>query len=53
MFQARFGRELWAVYGRELDSLITSGLLERTPEDRVRLTPRGRLLGNHVFAAFV
>lgn len=53
MFQARFGRELWGVYGKELDSLISGGLLERTPEDRVRLTPRGRLLGNHVFAAFV
>jgi oxygen-independent coproporphyrinogen-3 oxidase len=52
-FRARFGRELWTVYGKELDSLIAAGLLERTPAGRVRLTPRGRLLGNHVFAAFV
>ena len=57
-FRARFGRNLWAIYGTELDRLITYGLLERfasndKPHDRVRLTPRGRLLGNHVFAAFV
>jgi oxygen-independent coproporphyrinogen-3 oxidase len=53
MFRARFGRDLWTVYGQELDSLIASGLLERTAAGRVRLTLRGRLLGNHVFAAFV
>jgi oxygen-independent coproporphyrinogen-3 oxidase len=52
-FSARFGRELWTVYGKELDSLIACGLLERTTTGGVRLTSRGRLLGNHVFAAFV
>ncbi|MBN1563194.1 MAG: radical SAM family heme chaperone HemW [Anaerolineae bacterium] len=57
-FHARFGRDLWAIYGAELDRLIAQGLLERITtsdptQDRVRLTPRGRLLGNHVFAAFV
>jgi oxygen-independent coproporphyrinogen-3 oxidase len=56
-FRARFGRDLWAVYGAELDRLIGYGLLERTQQAQgptgVRLTPRGRLLGDHVFAAFV
>jgi oxygen-independent coproporphyrinogen-3 oxidase len=52
-FLARFGRDLWTVYGHEIDMLIAAGLLERTNGDRIRLTPRGRLLGNHVFAAFV
>jgi len=52
-FRARYGRDLWDVYGAELARLMAAGLLERTPDDRVRLTPRGRLLGNHVFAAFV
>jgi oxygen-independent coproporphyrinogen-3 oxidase len=52
-FQARFGRDLWTVYHQELNSLIASGLLEHTADGRVRLSPRGRLLGNHVFGAFV
>jgi oxygen-independent coproporphyrinogen-3 oxidase len=52
-FLACFGRDLWAVYGHEINTLIAAGLLERVNGDRIRLTPRGRLLGNHVFAAFV
>lgn len=52
-FRARFGRDLWTVYGEALESLIGYGLLDHAPTGRVRLTPRGRLLGNHVFAAFV
>jgi oxygen-independent coproporphyrinogen-3 oxidase len=52
-FRARFGRDLWVVYGSQLDTLIDYGLLEETADERIRLTPRGRLLGNHVFAAFV
>ncbi len=52
-FRARFGRDLRAVYGTELDTLIGYGLLEQAAGERIRLTPRGRLLGNHVFAAFV
>jgi oxygen-independent coproporphyrinogen-3 oxidase len=53
MFQARFERDLWTTYGKEIDGLIAVGLLEHSAGDRIRLTPRGRLLGNHVFAAFV
>jgi oxygen-independent coproporphyrinogen-3 oxidase len=52
-FRTRYGRDLWSVYGEELDRLIGYGLLELTPETRVRLTERGRLLGNYVFEAFV
>lgn len=51
-FKDRFGRELEAVYGREIADLVRLGLLERQA-DRVRLTPRGRLLGNQVFLRFL
>jgi len=52
-FQARYGHDLWAVFGQALDRLLAQGLLERTLDHRVRLTERGRLLGNRVFAEFV
>lgn len=52
-FQARYGHDLWSIYGVELDRLIEHQLVERTPDARVRLTRRGRLLGNVVFSAFV
>ncbi len=51
-FAARFGRSLHAVYAAELTNLQAEGLLEQLP-DRVRLTRRGRLLGNQVFARFL
>ncbi|MBN1679057.1 MAG: radical SAM family heme chaperone HemW [Anaerolineae bacterium] len=53
VFKARFGDDLWQVYGAILDRLIAAGLVERTADERVRLTSRGRLLGNQVFAEFV
>jgi oxygen-independent coproporphyrinogen-3 oxidase len=51
-FRARFGVGLEAVFGEELIQLQGLGLLER---DRhvARLTARGRVLGNQVFARFV
>jgi oxygen-independent coproporphyrinogen III oxidase len=63
-FYARFGQDLMEVFGKEIDELISLGLLEYTrtidpsPGGRgagemVRLTPRGRLLGNQVFMRFV
>lgn len=52
-FLARFCRELWDVYGSTLDRLLAHGLIERTASGAVRLTRRGRLLGNHVFREFV
>jgi oxygen-independent coproporphyrinogen-3 oxidase len=51
-FRRRFGRDVTEVYAQELAELTARGLLEVTPE-RVRLTRRGRLLGNQVFAAFL
>jgi len=51
-FAARFGRSVLNVYRDELAALQAEGLLERRPS-RVRLTRRGRLLGNQVFGRFL
>ncbi len=51
-FAARVGRSLCEMYGSTLDQLSAQGLIE-CDEQRVRLTPRGRMLGNQVFAHFV
>lgn len=51
-FKSRFGSELTDVYPTEVKELIQFGLLERVGES-VRLTKRGRLLGNQVFLRFV
>jgi len=51
-FRERFGRELMDVYGREIGEMRQAGLLEVDGE-RVRLTARGRLLGNEVFQRFL
>jgi len=50
-FRARFGVELAEAFGPQIAGLVDRGLLARLP-DRIRLTPRGRLLGNQVFAEF-
>jgi len=51
-FHDRCGAELQRVYGDVLADLVGLGLLER--DDRgVRLTERGRMLGNQVFERFV
>ncbi len=51
-FSRRFGRSIDSAYGPEVKSLSAQGLVVRN-SGRVRLTPRGRLLGNRVFEAFV
>ncbi len=51
-FRRRCGADLDAVYGATLAELMQQGLLEQTT-DAVRLTPRGRMLGNQVFEWFV
>ena len=51
-FKARFGKGLIDVYGTEIEQLIRFGLLE-WDRDAIRLTKRGRLLGNQVFMRFV
>ena len=51
-FRARFGLEAEGRYGPRLRQLEADGLIERRA-DALRLTPRGRLLGNRVFQAFI
>ncbi len=51
-FSERFGLELRQCFGREVDELEELGLIEIDP-GRVRLTRRGHLLGNQVFARFL
>jgi oxygen-independent coproporphyrinogen-3 oxidase len=51
-FRARFGSEPETRYGPRLRRLEADGLIERGP-DVLRLTERGRLLGNRVFGSFV
>jgi oxygen-independent coproporphyrinogen-3 oxidase len=68
-FQARFGTSMRDVYGKEIEKLLKSELLEcvhdspvligapfgddEGPGVRLRLTQRGRLLGNQAFMLFV
>ncbi|MGE5576823.1 MAG: radical SAM family heme chaperone HemW [Syntrophothermus sp.] len=51
-FRERFGRGLLEVYAKEAADLQKEGLLHISP-DGVRLTRRGVLLANRVFAAFL
>ena len=51
-FKERFGEELDEIYDAAIARLIGQGLLESDAE-RIRLTARGRLLGNRVFAEFL
>ncbi len=51
-FRDRFGVELEAVYGDRIASLTSLGLLE-SDATGIRLTARGRLLGNEAFEQFL
>jgi oxygen-independent coproporphyrinogen-3 oxidase len=51
-FESRFAIPMQQVYSKELDELARQGLIE-LDETGVRLTRRGWLLGNRVFAAFL
>jgi oxygen-independent coproporphyrinogen-3 oxidase len=51
-FWQRFERKLDEVYARELEELVAQKLVQWDGEC-VRLTARGRLLGNQVFARFL
>lgn len=51
-FKSRFRSGLAVVYKKELEELIHFGLIEQVG-DVIRLTKRGRLLGNQVFIRFV
>ncbi|HSA99335.1 MAG TPA: radical SAM family heme chaperone HemW [Anaerolineales bacterium] len=59
-FQTRFGQSMYEVYGKEIDELFGLNLIEYpSPNGRgvrgegIRLTKRGRLLGNQVFIRFI
>lgn len=52
-FQERFGQSMRAVFGHEIDRLCALGLLEWTDQNCLRLTGRGKMLGNQVFMQFV
>jgi oxygen-independent coproporphyrinogen-3 oxidase len=53
-FQSRFGISLEDAYGIEIKKLVNVGLLEWIDNGRrIRLTTKGRLLGNQVFMEFV
>lgn len=51
-FESRFGESVNNVYGKDVKELTRLGLLEWQAE-HLRLTRRGRLLGNQVFMRFV
>jgi oxygen-independent coproporphyrinogen-3 oxidase len=51
-FEQRFHQSLESVFGEEIQRLLQVGLLEWAGES-LRLTRRGRLLGNQVFMQFV
>jgi oxygen-independent coproporphyrinogen-3 oxidase len=51
-FRRRFGESFWELYGREIEGPLSLGLLEMA-EGWLRLTPKGRLLGNEVFQRFL
>lgn len=54
-FDARFGQPLETVFGNEIERMLEIGLLEwhTLAGAHLRLTPRGRMLGNQVFMQFV
>lgn len=55
-YKKRFGRELLDMYDQEVSKLIRQGLLECYCQDGkqgIRLTRKGRILGNQVFMEFM
>ena len=54
-FNNRFNLQLSQVFGQQIHKCLRNGLLEMIPNDldRMRLTEKGRLLGNQVFIEFV
>jgi oxygen-independent coproporphyrinogen-3 oxidase len=61
-FKSRFGVKMNEIFGQEIEQLLSLGLLEYAkietsesskPSEVLRLTKRGRLLGNQIFMRFV
>ena len=53
VFQGRFGQSMRESYRSEIEELLKLGLIEDGSGERLRITQRGRLLGNQVFMRFV
>jgi oxygen-independent coproporphyrinogen-3 oxidase len=51
-FAGRFQRELLPAYRQEIEELVELGLLD-ADEKGIRLSGRGKLLGNEVFMRFL
>lgn len=52
-FQRQFGVRLEDMFGEQLGKMLNAGLLERTAAGGYRLSRKGILFGNEVFAEFV
>jgi oxygen-independent coproporphyrinogen-3 oxidase len=52
-FEARFGKPPQELHAEAISTLLREGLLETEKSAHLRLTPKGRLLSDTVFAAFV
>jgi oxygen-independent coproporphyrinogen-3 oxidase len=51
-FKKRYGIDIIKIYKRQIDELLSFGLIEYD-DVNLKLTPRGRLLGNEVFWRFL
>lgn len=51
-FSTVFGRDIFDVYGKQIDKMKGQGLL-KVSENRLRLTERGTDVSNHVFSEFM
>ncbi|WP_078545538.1 radical SAM family heme chaperone HemW [Litchfieldia alkalitelluris] len=52
VFFQKFKKEMMDVFGSQIKDQVAKGLLEET-DDAVKLTKRGKFLGNEVFQAFI
>ncbi|MEM7412280.1 MAG: radical SAM family heme chaperone HemW [Myxococcota bacterium] len=52
-FADTFGAPPRDFFARDVERLLEQALLEETPDGGLRLTPRGRMLSDHVFTSFV
>lgn len=52
LFQQKFGVDLFTVYGRTIEKLVTQDLLQHTARG-IALTPLGMKYGNQVFGEFL
>jgi oxygen-independent coproporphyrinogen-3 oxidase len=51
--QRRYGLDVWARYGSELERFVHAGMLEYEPGKRLALTRSGMLLANEVMTVFI